>query len=159
MKWVRINEIWYEKVGERVMASVTEFLQGRLHLKVNREKSAVAPVGEGSFPGHRLLRDGRLGIAPESLARVKHRLRRITKRNRGISLKQMIAQLNVFTAGWVTYFRHAHCKGHLQRLDEWIRRKLRCLRLKQCKRPKAIADLLQGPGVRGWLLTARLVSS
>jgi RNA-directed DNA polymerase len=55
----------------------------------------------------------------------------------------------------VTDFRHAHCKGHLQRLDEWIRRKLRCLRLKQCKRPKAIADFLQGLGVpqwRAWML-------
>ncbi len=55
----------------------------------------------------------------------------------------------------MTDFRHAHCKGHLQRLDEWIRRKLRCLRLKQCKRPKAIADFLQGLGVpqwRAWML-------
>ena len=65
------------------MASVTEFLQGRLHLKVNEEKSAVAPVGERKFLGHQLLWGGRLGIAPESLARVKQRLRQITKRNRG----------------------------------------------------------------------------
>jgi RNA-directed DNA polymerase len=144
-----------EKAGERVMASVTEFLRSRLHLQLNRDKSAVAPVGERSFLGHRLLRDGRLGIAPKSLARAKHRLRRITKRNRGISLARMIAEVNAFMAGWVTYFRHAHCKSHLQRLDEWIRRKLRCLRLKQCKRPKAIADFLQGLGVpewRAWML-------
>ncbi len=55
----------------------------------------------------------------------------------------------------MTYFRHAHCKKHLQRLDEWTRRKLRCLRLKQCKRKKAIADFLQGLGVpewRAWML-------
>ncbi len=144
-----------EKAGERVMASVTEFLRSRLHLQLNRDKSAVAPVGERSFLGHRLLRGGRLGIAPKSLARAKHRLRRITKRNRGISLARMIAEVNAFMAGWVTYFRHAHCKSHLQRLDEWIRRKLRCLRLKQCKRPKAIADFLQGLGVpewRAWML-------
>ncbi len=144
-----------EKAGERVMASLTEFLRSRLHLQLNRDKSAVAPVGERSFLGHRLLRDGRLGIAPKSLARAKHRLRRITKRNRGISLARMIAEVNAFMAGWVTYFRHAHCKSHLQRLDEWIRRKLRCLRLKQCKRPKAIADFLQGLGVpewRAWML-------
>ncbi len=67
----------------------------------------------------------------------------------------MIAELNAFMAGWVTSFRHAHCKGHLQRLDEWIRCKLRCLRLEQCQRPKAIADFLQGLGVpqwRAWML-------
>ncbi len=91
-----------------------------------------------------------MGIAPESLARVKQRLHRIAKRNRGISLKQMIAELNAFMAGWVTYFRHAHCKSHLQRLDEWIRRKLRCVRLKHCKRAKAQADFLQSLGVPHW---------
>ncbi len=139
-----------EKAGERVMAKVAEFLRSRLHLQVNRDKSAVAPVGERSFLGYRLLWDGRLGIAPESLTRVRQRLRRITKRNRGISLARMIAEVNAFMAGWVSYFRHAHCKSHLQRLDEWIRRKLRCLRLKQCKRPKAIADFLQRLGVPAW---------
>jgi RNA-directed DNA polymerase len=144
-----------QAAGERVMAKVTEFLQSRLHLQLNREKSAVAPVGERKFLGHRLLPGGRLGIAPESLTRMKQRIRQITKRNRGISLARMISELNAFTVGWVTYFRHAHCKKHLQRLDEWTRRKLRCLRLKQCKRKKAIADFLQGLGVpewRAWML-------
>ncbi len=143
------------KAGERVMASVAEFLQSRLHLQVNEEKSAVAQVGARKFLGHRLLSGGRLGIAPESLARMKQRIRGITRRNRGISLARMISEVNAFTVGWVTYFRHAHCKKHLQGLDEWIRRKLRCLRLKQCKRKKVIADFLRGLGVpewRAWIL-------
>jgi RNA-directed DNA polymerase len=144
-----------EKAGERVMASVAEFLQGRLHLQVNREKSAVAPVWERKFLGHRLLPDGSLGIAPASLARMKQRVRQITRRNRGVSLARMIWELNSFLAGWVTYFRHARCRSHLQRLDKWIRRKLRCLRLKHCKRAKAQADVLQNLGVpewRAWIL-------
>jgi RNA-directed DNA polymerase len=144
-----------QAAGERVMASVAKFLRSRLHLKVNREKSAVAPVGERKSLGHRLLWDGALGIAPESLARMKQRVREITKRNRGVALAQMIMELNAFTTGWVTYFRHARCKGHLQRLDQWIRRKLRCVRLKHCKRTKAQADFLRSLGVperRAWLL-------
>ena len=144
-----------EAAGERVMAKVAEFLQSRLHLQINREKSAVAPVGERKFLGHRLLWDGSLGIAPESLARMKQRVREITKRNRGVALAQMIAELNAFTTGWVTYFRHARCKSHLQRLDQWIRRKLRCIRLKHCKRTKAQADFLRSLGVperRAWIL-------
>ena len=67
----------------------------------------------------------------------------------------MIAELNSFLTGWVTYFRYAACKKHLQRLDEWIRRKLRCVRLKQRKRAKPIADFLRQLGVpewRAWLL-------
>jgi RNA-directed DNA polymerase len=141
--------------GERVMASVAEFLRSRLHLKVNREKSAVAPVGERKFLGHRLLPDGSLGIAPESLARVKARIRQITKRNRGVALAQMITELNAFLSGWVTYFRRARCKSHLRRLDEWIRHKLRCVRLKHCKRTKTQADFLRSLGVpewRAWIL-------
>jgi len=144
-----------QAAGERVMASVAEFLRSRLHLKVNREKSAVAPVGERKFLGHRLLWDGALGIAPESLARMKQRVREITKRNRGVALAQVIAELNAFLSGWVTYFRHARCTSHLQRLDKWIRRKLRCLRLKHCKCTKAQADFLRSLGVpewRAWIL-------
>jgi RNA-directed DNA polymerase len=136
-----------EVAGERVMASVVAFLEGGLRLKVNRQKSAVAPVEERSFLGHRLLPDGRLGIAPKSLARAKDRLRRITRRNRGIALKRMIEEANSFTTGWVTYFRHADCKSALKDLDGWLRRKLRCVRLKQCKRVKPIADFLTGRGV------------
>ena len=133
--------------GERVMASVTEFLQGRLHLQVNREKSAVAPVEKRSFLGHRLLPDGRLGLAPKSLARAKKRLRQITKRNRGISFGRMISEANAFLSGWVTYFRHARCKRELRRLDQWLRQRLRCVRIKHCKRAKPLADFLKRQGV------------
>ena len=144
-----------ERAGHRVMASLTRFITGRLRLKVNRDKSAVAYVGERKFLGHRLLSGGRQTIAPKSLERAKERIREITRRNRGISFTQMVRELNVFLRGWVAYYRHAECKTHLQRLDEWIRRKLRCVRLKQRKRAKPIADFLQSLGVpawRAWLL-------
>jgi len=62
------------KAGERVMASVTTFLEKRLKLRVNRQKSAVAHVSERKFLGHRLLAGGRLGIAPQSLERARERL-------------------------------------------------------------------------------------
>ncbi len=143
-----------QAAGERVMAKVAEFLRSRLHLQVNRDKSAVAPVGERSFLGHRLLRDGRLGIAPKSLARVKHRLRQITKRNRGISLARMITEVNAFLSGWLTYFRYAQCKRQLQRLDEWLRHRLRCVRIKHCKRTKPLFDFLKRQGIptrRAWM--------
>ena len=144
-----------EAAGERVMASVVVFLESKLRLKVNRAKSAVAPVWERSFLGHRLLRGGGLGLAPKSLARAKEKLRRLTRRNRGIALERMIGEVNSFTTGWVTYFRHAACKTALAEIDEWLRRKLRCVRLKHCKRPKPTADFLVKLGVpvkRAWLL-------
>ena len=132
------------------MASVTAFLERTLRLRVNRQKSAVAPVWARKFLGHRLLAGGRLGLAPESLKRVKARIRRITRRNRGISLEGISHELNSFLTGWVTYFRYAECRTHLRSLDEWTRRKLRCVRLKQRKRSKPVADFLQGLGVPEW---------
>jgi len=81
---------------------------------------------------------------------VKGRIREITRRNRGVSLAAVTQELNAFLTGWVTYFRYAECKGHLSRLDEWIRHKLRCVKLKQRKRPKPIADFLQSLGVPEW---------
>jgi len=141
--------------GERVMVSITQFLERRLRLRVNREKSAVDYVEKRKFLGHRLLAGGRLGIAPKSLERAKERVREITRRNRGVSVAKMIGELNSFLSGWVTYFRYAECRSHLQRMDEWTRRKLRCVRLKQCKRTKAIADFLRSLGLReawAWML-------
>lgn len=138
------------EAGERVMATVTSFLEKKLRLHVNREKSAVAYVGERKFLGHRLFGEGRLGIAPGSLKRAKARVREITRRSRGVALEQMIRELNEFLTGWVTYFRYAECKTHLTELDQWIRRRLRCVRLKQRKRAKPIADFLQSQGVPKW---------
>src|SRR5262245_12628034 len=133
--------------GERVLASLTRFLEGELRLRVNREKSAVAKTEERKSLGYRLLSGGRLGIAPKSLDRAKDRIRQITRRNRGVSVGQMVSELNLYLTGWVTYFRHAACKGHLTELDGWIRRKLRCVRLKHCKRAKALADFFRSRGV------------
>jgi len=135
-----------QAAGERVLASVTAFLEGELRLRVNREKSAVAHVEERKFLGYRLLRDGELGVAPKSVERAKERIGQITRRNRGIAIKEMVGELNSFLTGWVAYFRYAKCKTLLQELDGWVRRKVRCVRLKQCKGSKAIADFLQGRG-------------
>ena len=85
--------------GERVMASVTRFLEGKLKLKVNRDKSAVAHVEERKFLGHRLLGGGGLGIAPKAIERFKEKVRKITRRNRGVKLEKVIEELNPLHAG------------------------------------------------------------
>ena len=132
--------------GQRVMASVTRFLEEKLKLRVNRDKSAVAPVGERKFLGHRLLLNGKLGISPKSIQRAKDKVRQITRRNRGVSLAQVIIELNLFLVGWLIYYRLAACRFELQSLDAWIRRKLRCYRLKQCKRGKTVVRFLTALG-------------
>jgi RNA-directed DNA polymerase len=144
-----------EAAGQRVMASVTAFLEGRLRLRVNRAKSAVARVEERHFLGYRLQAGGQLGIAPESLRRVKERVRQTTQRNRGASLKRMIRDLNEYLPGWATYFRWVTGDRPFRNLDAWVRRRLRCARLKQRKRSHSIAKFLQSLGVptrQAWLL-------
>lgn len=142
-----------EAAGVRVMASITRFLEKKLRLKVNASKSTVAPVWERKFLGHRLLSGGKLGIAPESLSRMQERVRSLTRRSRGRSLQAVVKELNEYLTGWVTYYRHAAAKTHLLKLDEWIRRKLRCYRLKQRKKSCSIASWLIELGVpkeRAW---------
>lgn len=129
------------------MASLTKFLETKLRLRVNPAKSAVAYISERKFLGHRLLSGGNLGIAPQSLDRAKQKVRALTRRNRGVSMERMVSELNSFLTGWVTYFRHARCHSHLQRLDEWIRHRVRCVQLKQRKRAKPISDFLRACGV------------
>jgi RNA-directed DNA polymerase len=91
--------------------------------------------------------NGKLGIASQSVKRAKDKVRQITRRNRGVSLVQVITELNLFLMGWVNYYRFAACKFDLQCMDEWIRRKLRCYRLKQRKRGKSVAGFLRQLGV------------
>lgn len=146
-----------QAAGERVLASLTAFLEGKLRLRVNHAKSAVAHVSERKFLGHRLLNGGKLTIAPTSLDRARGRIREITRRNRGVSFEQLIGELNSFLSGWVTYFRHAEARGVLNQLDKWVRRKLRCVRLKQRKRASGIASFLRNLGVprnRCWTTAA-----
>jgi RNA-directed DNA polymerase len=141
--------------GQRVMASVTQFLEQRLKLKVNRQKSAVGHVSERKFLGHRLLAGGELGVAPQSQERLKDTLRTLTSRSAGKSVAEVIEQVNQKCTGWIQYFRMARMKGLMQDIGQWLRRRLRCLRLKQCKRVSAIARFLMSLGERedsAWML-------
>ena len=136
--------------GERVMESVSNFIENKLKLLVNRDKSKVCKVNQATFLGHTIQNNGNLSIARKSIDRFKAKVRSITKRNRGIKFEQVIAELTPFMRGWLTYFHHARCKSLLETLDSWIRRKLRCYRLKQCKRVITLQQFLKSRGVETW---------
>ena len=142
-----------QRAGERVLASMTRFLEQKLRLKVNRAKSAVARTQERTFLGYRIRgrAQARLGIAPESVKRAKDTIRRITKRNRGVSLDRVLRELRAFTDGWVGYFWVARTPSVFQALDEWVRRRLRCYQWKQWKTPRRRARELRKAGIGPWL--------
>ena len=137
------------------METVSKFLEKKLKLRINREKSAVDVVWRRKFLGYRLGKGGKLHIAPESVCRFKTRIRSLTRCNQGWQFEDIIKKLNSFLTGWIAYFQYGLRSRHLQRLDEWIRHKLRCYRLKQCKRRIGIARFLQRLGIsvhQSWIL-------
>ena len=139
-----------QAAGERVMQSVSNFIKNKLKLEVNNEKSQVCSINQTKFLGYTIQRDGHLNIASKSLERIKDKIRQITKRNRGRSFVQIISELTPVLRGWLQYFQYARCQKLLRTLDEWIRRKLRCYRIKQCKRTITLQRFLEGMGVAKW---------
>jgi RNA-directed DNA polymerase len=135
--------------GERVMKSVVKFLSERLRLKVNAEKSAVARPWERKFLGYSMTwhKQPRLKVAPESIRRLKDKVRTILREGRGRSLTQVIKELNQLLRGWMQYFRLAEVKGIFEALDGWLRRKLRCLLWRRWKRPFSRAKNLLKRGL------------
>jgi RNA-directed DNA polymerase len=142
-----------QRAGERVMASVTQFLEKKLKLRVNQAKSAVARPVERKFLGLRISGQthARLSVAPQSLKRAKDAIRHITRRNRGVSLNRVLEELGKFTDGWVGYFWIARTPSVFQKLDEWVRRRLRCYQWKQWKTPRHRAQELLKRGIGRYL--------
>ena len=129
------------------MKTVRKFIEDVMKLKVNEAKSGVRHPRELNFLGHSILSNGELGVSKPSIARFKKKLKEKTRRNRGISLDQMIKELNVLMRGWLNYFTGAKMKGNLRKIMSWLRRRIRCFRLKQCKRALGIYRFLKRLGV------------
>ena len=121
------------KAGERVMAGLRK-TYGRLRLKINESKSAVASAFGRKFLGYALWRaprgEVRRAVAKKALTAYKSRLRTITKRNRGRSMNQVVEELRDYVPGWKAYYRLAQTPRVLRELDEWLRHRLRTLHLK-----------------------------
>ena len=127
-----------KRAGERVLASVEGFLKKRLRLKVNREKSAVGRPWNRKFLGYRTTTDKepKLKPAPESVKRLKLKLKDLFRRGRGWSLARTIRELNPILRGWAAYYRLADVSGVFEELDQWVRRRLRLILWRQWKRPR-----------------------
>ena len=136
-----------QEAGERVLKSITEFLGIRLKLKVNETKSAVSHATKRKFLGYSFRVDSDLKVANQSLVKFKKRIRELTSRNRGRELEHVIKELNQYLNGWISYFRLSANISVFKELDSWIRRRLRCYRLKQRKRTYSVYKFLVELGV------------
>lgn len=127
------------KAGERVMASITIFVEEKLKLKVNREKSAVARPWQRKFLGYSFTqhKEARIRVSEISIERFREKAKEAFRRGRGRNMERFIKEdLNPMIRGWITYFNLAETKGFAEDLDGWIRRRLRVIVWRQCKKPR-----------------------
>jgi group II intron reverse transcriptase/maturase len=144
-----------EVAGQHAMAAITGYLEQKLKLRVNRDKSAVARPWTRKFLGYSFTwhKQARLKIADSSLQRLRDKVRDIVVGNTSRNLVVTINELNPVLRGWTSYFRLTEVKGALKDLDGWIRRKLRCLLWRQWKYPATRNRRLQARGLdatRAW---------
>ena len=138
-----------QAAGERVMESITRYLEKRLRLRVNEEKSAVGRPWERKFLGYSMTwhKSPKLKVAAASIKRAKAHIREIMRKGRGRSLTRVIGELTPYLRGWVNYFRLSSVKRGFEALDEWLRRKLRCILWRQWKNPRTRARKLMERGI------------
>lgn len=157
-----------ERAGQRLMESVKRFITQKLKLKVNESKSAVARPKDRKFLGFSFTseKEPRLRISPKALSRFKEKVRELTRRAKGQSMKQLLKPLNESIRGWRGYFGICQTPSAMKKLDEWIRRRLRCLSLRHWKTPwrrcaelmkrgvsEAMAKKTAGSGLGPWRLS------
>ena len=138
-----------QTAGERVMRGTRAYLEEVLRLRINPAKSAVARPWSRVFLGYSVTvhRQPRLRIATASVQRLRQRIREQLRRGRGRSLGHTIEELNPLLRGWMGYFQHTQSRRPLEVLDEWLRRRMRCLLWRQWKRRRHRARQLRQLGL------------
>lgn len=127
------------KAGNRVMKSITTFLEGKLKLTVNRQKSEVGKPTQRKFLGFCIHTTGKgVGFRPhhKSKKKFEKKLRNLTKRNRNGNIRQIIREVNEVTVGWITYYGISYMKGYIHSVNQWIRRRIRQIIWKRWKKVK-----------------------
>lgn len=126
-----------KRSAERVMSSISKYIEDELKLKVNQSKSEVGSPKKRKFLGfsfYQKKEEVKVRIHSKSIERIKSKVKRLTSRSNATSMEQRIIKLNQLTIGWTSYFRIADMKSHCQELDEWVRRRLRMCHWKNWKK-------------------------
>jgi RNA-directed DNA polymerase len=141
-----------EKSAQRVMETITDYIESKLKLKVNRTKSKVSRPNESTLLGFSFYRSKtgwEIRIAPKSLERIKKKMKEQTQRNNPAPAKEKIKKMEAVIRGWVNYFSIAKAKSKMHQLDEMVRTRLRMGIWKQWKKPQTRKWNLQKLGIKG----------
>jgi RNA-directed DNA polymerase len=135
-----------QRAGERVLYSISRYLQNRLKLVVNTTKSHVVKTSDSKFLGF-TFRGGRIQWHPKTLLKFKQQVRRLTNRNWGVSMKYQLFKISQYLRGWINYFGIANCYQLCMDLDHWIRRRVRMAYWRQWRKPRTKVRNLMKRGV------------
>ena len=143
-----------ERAAGRILESITKFIEGKLFLKVNRDKTGTGTVSGKKFLGYTFYFDKegkcQLTLHPKTIEKLKLKLKKLTSRSNGMGYAQRKEALNLFIRGWVGYYKLARMKTILGRIDSWLRRRIRMCIWKSWKNPRTrIANLIKC-GVPKW---------
>jgi RNA-directed DNA polymerase len=138
--------------AERILESLGKWLKKILGLEVNLEKSGTGPVEKSSLLGFQLYEDGRIGIAPKAISKIKEKIREMWNARRSITSKNLSKEWQSYIRGWWNYFQLANWRWDLKRLGEWMRRHMRKCFWLRWKRPKGRINALRKLGIKGKLL-------
>lgn len=136
-----------QRAGERVLRSISAYLQNRLKLIVNTTKSRVVKTSDSKFLGF-TFRSGRIQIHPKTLEKFKQQVRLLTNRNWGVSMRFQLFKISQYLRGWINYFGIANCYQLCMDLDHWIRRRVRMAYWRQWRKPRTKVRNLMKRGVR-----------
>ena len=139
-----------KKAAQRTLEHTLPFIEGKLFLKVNREKTKVAHVNYVKYLGHSFYihrEEGRLRIHPKSIQKLKDKIREVTGRSNGMGIQERKDRLNQVVRGWTNYFKLADAKNILKALDEWLRSRIRMVTWKRWKKTKTRYTNLKRAGV------------
>ncbi len=136
--------------ARRTLEKIIPFIENKLFLKVNRDKTVVDYIGKIKFLGFSFYKHkgkARVRIHPKSIVKMKSRIKEITARSNGLGNNARINKLKSYIKGWVNYFKIADIKKLLLETDEWMRRRIRMVYWKQWKKVKTRLKMLQSFGI------------
>ena len=139
------------KAATRTLTNILPYIEGKLFLKVNQEKTRVAYVNKVKYLGYSFYthkREGRLRIHPKSVEKFKDKIREFTGRSNGMGVVARKARLNQVVRGWMNYFKLADAKNLIKGLDEWIRSRIRMVTWKRWKKIRTRFDNLKRLGIK-----------
>jgi len=139
-----------KKAAKRTLDHILPFIEGKLFLRVNREKTKVAHVNYVKFLGYSFYiyrGEGRLRIHPKSTQKLKDKIREVTGRSNGMGIEERRKKLNQIVRGWTNYFKLADAKSLLSKLDEWLRSRIRMITWKRWKIARTRFENLKKAGI------------